>query len=164
MPSSMGSSWSRDWTHVSYDFCFDRGGEGDSLPLAPPGKPVVLSSYLLKKIYISGSVHIAQESRNISTSWPMICKTCSFFPSRLIFNLSFDLSRSNLIIWASLMSQMVKNLPAMQKICIQPLGQEDPLEKGMATHSSILAWTIRWTGAWQATVHGVTKSLTRLSN
>ena len=62
------------------------------------------------------------------------------------------------------MSQMVKNLPAVQKICIQSLGQEDPLEKGMATHSSILAWTISWTGAWKATVHGVTKSLTRLSN
>ena len=40
-------------------------------------------------------------------------------------------------------------------------GQEDPLEKGMATHSSILAWRIPWTrGAWQATVHGVTKSQT----
>ena len=40
---------------------------------------------------------------------------------------------------------MVKNLPAMQKIWVQPLGQEDPLEKRMATHSSILAWTIPWT-------------------
>ena len=35
---------------------------------------------------------------------------------------------------------MVKNLPAMQEIPVQPLGQEDPLEEGMATHSSILAW------------------------
>ena len=43
---------------------------------------------------------------------------------------------------------MVKNLPAMQEmleIWVQPLGQEDPLEKGMATHSSILAWRIPWT-------------------
>ena len=40
------------------------------------------------------------------------------------------------------MSQMVKNLPTMQKIWVQSLGWEDPLEKGMATHSSILAWTI----------------------
>ena len=40
---------------------------------------------------------------------------------------------------------MVKNLPAMQKIQVCPLGQEDPLEKGMATHSSILAWRIPWT-------------------
>ena len=40
---------------------------------------------------------------------------------------------------------MVKNLPAMQESQVQPLGQEDPLEKGMATHSSILAWRIPWT-------------------
>ena len=43
---------------------------------------------------------------------------------------------------ASLVAQMVKNLPAMQEMCIRSLGQEDPLEKGMATHSSILAWEI----------------------
>ena len=40
---------------------------------------------------------------------------------------------------------MVKNLPAMQGTQVQSLGQEDPLEKGMATHSSILAWKIPWT-------------------
>ena len=39
---------------------------------------------------------------------------------------------------------MVKNLPAMQEIGIQSLGQEDTLEKGMATHSSILAWGTPW--------------------
>ena len=42
------------------------------------------------------------------------------------------------------MAQMVKNLPAMQETQIQSLGWEDPLEKGMATHSSILAWRIPW--------------------
>ena len=40
---------------------------------------------------------------------------------------------------------MVKNLPAMLETEVQSLGQEDPLEKGMATHSSILAWSIPWT-------------------
>ena len=40
---------------------------------------------------------------------------------------------------------MVKNLPAMQEIRVQSLGQENPLEKGMATYSSILAWRIPWT-------------------
>ena len=39
---------------------------------------------------------------------------------------------------------MVKNLPAMQEICIQSLGQEDPLEKGMTTRYGILAWRIPW--------------------
>ena len=43
------------------------------------------------------------------------------------------------------MAQMVKNLPAMQETWVRSLGWEDPLEKGMATHSSILAWRISWT-------------------
>ena len=43
------------------------------------------------------------------------------------------------------MAQSVKNLPAMQETWVQSLGQEDPLEKEMATHSSILAWRIPWT-------------------
>ena len=47
--------------------------------------------------------------------------------------------------WASLVAQMVKNLPAMQETRFQSLGQEDPLEKEMATHSSNLAWRIPWT-------------------
>ena len=48
-------------------------------------------------------------------------------------------------IWASLVAQMVKNLPAMWETQVQSLGQEDPLDKEMATHSSILAWRIPWT-------------------
>ena len=43
------------------------------------------------------------------------------------------------------MAQREKNLPAMQETRVRSLGQEDPLEKGMATHSSILAWKIPWT-------------------
>ena len=46
---------------------------------------------------------------------------------------------------ASLVAQRVKHLPAMQETCVQSLGQEDPLEKEMATHSSTLAWKIPWT-------------------
>ena len=49
------------------------------------------------------------------------------------------------ILGASLVAQTVKNLPAMQETWVQSLGQEDPLEKGMASHSSILAWRIWWT-------------------
>ena len=62
---------------------------------------------------------------------------------------------------ASLVGQGVKNLPAMQKTRVRSLGQEDPLEKEMATHSSILAWRIPWTEEpGQATVHGVAKNQT----
>ena len=46
---------------------------------------------------------------------------------------------------ASLVAQVVKNAPAMQETQVQSLGREDPLEKEMATHSSILAWEIPWT-------------------
>ena len=46
---------------------------------------------------------------------------------------------------ASLMAQTVKNLPAMHKTQVLSLGREDPLEKGMATHSSVLAWRTPWT-------------------
>ena len=47
--------------------------------------------------------------------------------------------------WASLVAQLVKNLAAMQETWVQSLGWEDPLEKGMATLSNILAWIIPWT-------------------
>ena len=48
-------------------------------------------------------------------------------------------------IWASLVAQLVKNPPVMQETWVRSLGWEDPLEKGKATHSSILAWRIPWT-------------------
>ena len=47
--------------------------------------------------------------------------------------------------WASLVAQLVKNLPTMQEAWVRSLGWEDPLEKGKATHSSMLAWRIPWT-------------------
>ena len=60
---------------------------------------------------------------------------------------------------------MIKNLPAMQETWIQSLDWEALLEEGKATHSSILVWRIPTDrGAWQAAVHGVTKSWTRLSD
>ena len=58
-------------------------------------------------------------------------------------------------------SDSKKNPPAMQETWVQSLGWEDPLEEGMATHSSILAWRIPIDReAWQATFYGVTKSQT----
>ena len=63
--------------------------------------------------------------------------------------------------WASLVTQLGNNLPPMQETWVRFLGWEDPLEEGMATHSSILSWRIPMDrGAWQAAVHGVTKSQT----
>ena len=62
--------------------------------------------------------------------------------------------------WTSLVAQMVKNLPALRETWVQSLNWEDPLEEGMATHSSILAWRIsKDRGVWRAIGNGVVKSL-----
>ena len=72
---------------------------------------------------------------------------------------------SSEIQWTFLVAQMVKNLLVMQEIKVQSLGWEDPLEEGLATHINILAWRILMgRGAWQATIPGITKSWTRLSD
>ena len=66
---------------------------------------------------------------------------------------------------ASLVAQMIKNLPALQETWVWTLGWEDALEEGMITYSSILAWRMPMDkGAWWATVHGVAKNQTRLSD
>ena len=75
-----------------------------SLPLAPPGKPIIYNG-----------------------------NTCNF-----VFYFTT-------LLYASLVAQLVKNLPAMQETWVQSLCWEDPLEKGKATHSSILSWRILWT-------------------
>ena len=62
---------------------------------------------------------------------------------------------------AFLVAQMIKNVPAMWETWVQSLGWEDSLEEGMATHFSILAWSISMDGgAWCATVYGFAKSQT----
>ena len=74
---------------------------------------------------------------------------------------------SSICLRASLVAQMVKNPPAMQEpqeTKVLSLGWKNPLEKGMATHSSILAWRILMDReAWRATVHGAAESQTQLS-
>ena len=65
---------------------------------------------------------------------------------------------------ASLVGQVVKNLPALCKTRVRSLGWENPLEKGKTTHSSILGWRIPWTEEPDGGVHGVTRSLTQLSD
>ena len=66
--------------------------------------------------------------------------------------------------WASLVAQLVKNLPAMQETSVQSLAQEDLLEKEMGTPSSILAWEIPWTEE-PGGLHSMgSQSQTRLSN
>ena len=67
--------------------------------------------------------------------------------------------------WVSLVAQTVKNLPAMEETWVGSLCWEDPLEEGMATHSSIFAWRMLMDrGTWWDTVHRITKSRTQLSD
>ena len=60
-------------------------------------------------------------------------------------HISFQITVFSRFMGASFVVQLVKNLPAVQETWVPSLGWEDPLEKGMATHSSILAWRIPWT-------------------
>ena len=77
----------------------------------------------------------------------------------------FPIYRRYTYYWASLVAHMVKNLPVIWETWVRSLGREDPLEEGMATHSSILAWRIPMDReASQVTVHRVAKSRTWLSN
>ena len=64
------------------------------------------------------------------------------------------------LLGTSLVAQLVKNPPAVQEIWVRSLGWEDPLEKGTATHSSILAWRIPWTySPWGCKESGTTEQL-----
>ena len=86
-------------------------------------------------------------------------------PGRLILPCCFAISPLVYLgphsLMAAPVAQLVKNLPAMQEAWVPSPGWEDPLEEGMATHFSILAWRIPTDGGtWWATVHGVTKNWT----
>ena len=75
--------------------------------------------------------------------------------------LYLEIRPSQVVLVVKMVAQMVKNPPAMRETWVRFLGWEDPLEEGMAIHSSILAWRIpKDRGAWQAAVHGVAKSQT----
>ena len=98
-----------------------------------------------------------------------------FFPTRYHMCLNLNVFRTGkllpssttpycLVPHASLAAQMVKNLSAMQETWVWLLGQEDPPEKWLTTHSSTLAWRIPWRELWQATVQGVAKSQALLSD
>ena len=87
-------------------------------------------------------------------------------PSVIVWKGHFSINTIALLLWNnSLVTQTVKNLPAMRETLVQSLGWEDTLEEGMITHSSIFAWRIPMDrGAWKATVHNITKSWTQLSD
>ena len=87
------------------------------------------SIFLSIRIFSSGSAFLIRWSKH----WSVLIS-----PNEYLGLISFE-------IWASLVAQTVKRLPTMQETWIRTLGQEDPLEKKIATHSSILDWKIPWT-------------------
>ena len=84
-------------------------------------------------------------------------RVCTRLPLWHMVSFFYPVERS---VGASLVVQTVKNVPAKQETQIPSLGQEDLLERGMATHSSILAWEIPWTEEPGELLHRVTKSWT----
>ena len=113
---------------------------------------IIRATHLLKKISWKVQIMQKRKSQNSSCITTTI-NILTYFSSYLsIIKHLLDL-RIFLILgcpyvelYASLVAQMVKNLPAMQETQVRSLDWEDPLEKEMATHSSILAWRIPWTG------------------
>ena len=87
-------------------------------------------SFSRESFWPSDQTHVSCIGRQICYHWDT---REALFPHTYLFE------------WASLVAQMINSPPAMQETWVWPLGQEDPLEKGIATHSSILAWRIPWT-------------------
>ena len=125
---SRGSSWPGDWTCISHISCNGR----QIFTTTPPGKPMGW---------------ITSPQMEMLTSEPLAPQNTTLFGNRAI-------SEPPQVTWlpwghwdtrASLVAQLEKNPPAMRETWVWSLGWEDPLEKGMATHSGILAWRIPWT-------------------
>ena len=154
MPSSRGSSQRRDRTRSP-------ALQVDSLPAEQPGKSHQVTVYF--KQPLEGSHANFLPNAEMSSKTPL--KDGNWAADGATIYLATIIARHCVIICSSLVAQSVENLPAMWETWVQSLGWEDPLEEGMATHSSILAWRISMDrGVWWATVHEVTKSLTQLKD
>ena len=115
----------------------------------PSSHHLILCHPLLLLPPISPSIRVFSSESTLNMRWPKYWSfSFSISPSKEHPGLiSFRMDWLDLLalLHASLIAQSVKNLPAMQETWVQFLGQEDPLEKEMAIHSSILAWKIPWT-------------------
>ena len=110
--------------------------QAGSLPAELPGKPVMDTQWVRNKPLLCFTLRFGQLFL-LGASW-----TYPDWYRRISQHLWSQFEDQLLV---SLVAQMVKNLPAMHETWVQSLAWEDPLEKGMATHSSILPWRIPWT-------------------
>ena len=126
------------------------------LPIKP--KKIKLSIYISKRtiIFADNNCNLVRKKCTFTCKSDSPAIVCLFLLLWFVFSV---------FVFLILISQTIKNLPAMQETWIQYLGQEDPLENEMATHYSILAWrSPRTEEPGGATVHGVAKSQTGLSD
>ena len=111
----------------------------------PPGKPLKLilrGSQKQGKRSSQSKAHISGWAHKFQIYYR---NSIAFLVAQNSYELSMKISVKFHQLWASLVAQLVKNLSAMQEIWVCSLGWEDPLEKGKAIHSSLLAWRIPWT-------------------
>ena len=133
------------------------------LPLLMTGSPSKShGSNLLKRLHVNKRLcHSDAESTSACKVYDSYQKLIHLYWSER-GRIKWDFTSLHFT-WASLVAQTIKIQPAMWETWVRSLSWEDPLEEGMATHSSILAWRISIeTGAWRATVHGASKSWTWL--
>ena len=108
---------------------------------------------MVHALYLKTEVKVKVTQSCLTLCDPMDDTVHGILQARILKRVAFPFSRespqprdwSQVSLWASLMAQRLKCLPAMQETWVRSLGREDPLEKEMATHSSILAWRIPWT-------------------
>ena len=120
-------------------------------PWDSPGKNTVGCHFLLQCMKVKSESEVTQSCP--ARSDPMDCSLPGssirgIFQARVLEWGAIAFSRGSVyikLIWVSVVAQMVKNPLAMQETQVRSLGWEDPLEKGLATHSSILAWETLWT-------------------
>ena len=96
---------------------------------------ILIETLMMKTIETKSSHILQSEKESVHSEWPPLLEPCTSLPGAShIFEPMLS----------SRVAQMVKCLPTMGKTWVQSLGQEDPLEKDMVTHSSTLAWKIPW--------------------
>ena len=109
-----------------------------------PSPPLALFVVMLSKAHLTSRSSMSGSRWVITPSW-LSWSWRSFLYSSSVYSCHLFLISSASVRWFYLVAQTVKNLPAIQETWVWSLGQKDPLQKGMAIHSNILAWRIPWT-------------------
>ena len=127
--------WQEYWSGLSFPPPGDLPNSG--IEPARPKSPVLASGFFATEP--SGKPKLANERHSINTC--ELKATGTEKPEMLLYpgQKWEHFEKAVGLLWASLVTQLVKNLPAVQETCIRSLGWKDPLEKGKATHSSVLA-------------------------